>query len=212
MGQNSKYTLMVEKTAHKHTRFKIVDCFTHFELHLRIGRYMSKKAALAWVDENASYIDSEIARQQGQRDTLAARLGELRLLGRCIDASDRGLLGLAKREFRAYLDERVPRLANAMGVEYKSIRVNRALTRFGSCSAKNSLNFSLMLAFLPYEEIDYIIVHELAHIRHKNHGANFWALVGEHCDRYKAIDARIKAANMPYLLRYLLAYEGGLGL
>jgi predicted metal-dependent hydrolase len=56
-----------------------------------------------------------------------------------------------------------------------SFRFNKS--RWGSCSYKNSISFNYYLAKLPIELIEYVVVHELAHIKHKNHGRDFWALV-----------------------------------
>ncbi|OPY78702.1 MAG: WLM domain protein [Syntrophorhabdus sp. PtaU1.Bin058] len=57
------------------------------------------------------------------------------------------------------------------------IRITSAKSRYGSCSADNRLSFSWRLIMAPYPVIDYVIVHELAHIRHKNHSKRFWGFV-----------------------------------
>jgi predicted metal-dependent hydrolase len=64
-----------------------------------------------------------------------------------------------------------------------SFRFNK--TRWGSCSYKNSIVFNYYLAKLPEDVIEYVVVHELAHIKHKNHQKNFWALVGEFLPDFK---------------------------
>lgn len=63
---------------------------------------------------------------------------------------------------------------------YTGIRIKDIRTKWGSCSSKGNLNFNYKLQFLPTHLIDYIIVHELCHLKEMNHGENFWKLVG-HC-------------------------------
>ena len=71
-----------------------------------------------------------------------------------------------------------------------SFRFNK--TRWGSCSAKNSIIFNYYLAKLPLDIIEYIVVHELAHIKHKNHQKEFWALVEEYIPDYKKRIKRLR--------------------
>lgn len=79
----------------------------------------------------------------------------------------------AKRE----LPRRVACYAAIMGVEPTGITITGAQKRFGSCSGKNRICFSWRLMGYPDEAIDYVVVHELAHIVHKNHGQAFYALI-----------------------------------
>lgn len=81
---------------------------------------------------------------------------------------------------KAYLPPRVALWAGRMGLTPSAVKINAAKGRFGSCSGKNSLNFSCLLMRYPPEAIDYVIVHELAHIVHKNHGPAFHALVAQY--------------------------------
>ena len=78
---------------------------------------------------------------------------------------------------RRRIEPLVERYAAQMGLRYAGIRVTAARTRYGSCSGKNSLCFSCHLAELPQEAVELVAVHELCHIRHKNHGARFYALL-----------------------------------
>lgn len=75
------------------------------------------------------------------------------------------------------IPQRVAFYAGLMGLSPTGVRITAAKTRFGSCSAKNSLCFSFRLMRYPQQAIDYVVVHELAHICHKNHGSAFHALV-----------------------------------
>jgi predicted metal-dependent hydrolase len=76
----------------------------------------------------------------------------------------------------AFLPERVAYWAAQWGLQgqYVAVKVSRARKRWGSCSSKGSLNFSWRLMMAPIAVVDYVIVHELAHLRHHNHSAAFW--------------------------------------
>lgn len=74
-----------------------------------------------------------------------------------------------------YIDQYAPK----WGLKVNSLRITSAKTRWGSCSAKNTLNFSYRLAMLPPEAFEYVVVHELAHIRHHNHSSAFWSFVAQ---------------------------------
>ncbi|MBQ9165573.1 MAG: M48 family metallopeptidase [Oscillospiraceae bacterium] len=86
---------------------------------------------------------------------------------------------------------KVAHYAAIMGVSPAGITITGAKTRFGSCSAKDRLCFSWRLMTYPEEAIDYVVVHELAHIRHKNHSAAFHAFVAsvlpDHLERRKLL-------------------------
>ncbi len=68
---------------------------------------------------------------------------------------------------------------------YKSIRINSAKTRWGSCGANNTLNFSWRLAMTPLLSIEYVVAHELAHIKHHNHSKAFWQFLEQMMPHYK---------------------------
>lgn len=90
-----------------------------------------------------------------------------------------------KKKAEEYLPGRVRYFASIMGVEPTDIKVTSAKKRFGSCSTKNSLCFSYMLMLYPEEAIDYVVVHELAHIKHKNHQKGFYNEIQKVLPDYK---------------------------
>lgn len=78
------------------------------------------------------------------------------------------------------IPQRVAYYSARMGLVPTGVHITCAEKRFGSCSSKNSLCFSWRLMQYPPEAIDYVVVHELAHIRHHNHSAAFHALVAKY--------------------------------
>jgi len=85
----------------------------------------------------------------------------------------------------SFLPDRVSVYEGIMGCNSRSVRVSRARSRWGSCSADNRLAFSWRLMMAPPAVIDYVVVHELAHIQEKNHSSRFWSLVGNICPDYR---------------------------
>ena len=96
---------------------------------------------------------------------------------------------LAKRD----LTEKVQAFARRMGVTPGNMKINGAKTRWGSCSAQKSLNFSWRLIMADDGVADYVVVHELAHIIEMNHSARFWAVVESVLPDYRERKARLKA-------------------
>lgn len=115
----------------------------------------------------------------------------------------------AKREIESacrvlakqYLPERVQTFAAGMGVLPSAVRITSASTRFGSCSGKNSLNFTWKLIFAPPDLIDYVVVHELCHIRQHNHSVRFWAEVESVLPDYREREQRLKEFGRQLLLQ-----------
>ena len=86
---------------------------------------------------------------------------------------------------REILPRKVAYFAERMGVRYGRITITSAKTRFGSCSSDGDLSFSYRLLMYPNEAIDYVVVHELAHIKEMNHSPRFYAVIEEQLPDYK---------------------------
>ena len=90
-----------------------------------------------------------------------------------------------RNEAAKLLNERVAKYAGLMGITYESVRLSEAKARWGSCSAKDNLNFAWRLIMCPIAVIDYVVVHELSHVTYKNHSPAFWARVKTVLPHYK---------------------------
>ena len=72
-----------------------------------------------------------------------------------------------------------------MNVKYTRLKIKDNSTRWGSCSSKGNINFSLYLVAFPIDIIDYVIIHELAHLKEFNHSKKFWEIVMNMDNDYK---------------------------
>ena len=92
---------------------------------------------------------------------------------------------LLRKKAKEILPQKVDYYSSIMGVEPIGVKINSAKKRYGSCSGKNSLNFSLYLMDKDERFIDYVVVHELAHIVHHNHSKDFYSLIEKYMPDYK---------------------------
>jgi predicted metal-dependent hydrolase len=84
-------------------------------------------------------------------------------------------------EAKRVLSQKASFFASKNKLHFSEVKINRSLSRWGSCSRKKSLNFSLYLLLLPEKLIDYVVLHELAHTVEMNHGEGFWRLLDRLC-------------------------------
>jgi len=89
-----------------------------------------------------------------------------------------------KKQGIEYLETRIPFWAERTGLVPSRIKYNRATTRWGSCNSKKQINMNWKLICHAPHLIDYVIVHELCHLRHMNHSDQFWDLVGSFMPEY----------------------------
>ena len=90
-----------------------------------------------------------------------------------------------REKARALVTERVQYYAPLIGVTYNQIVIRAQHTRWGSCSNKGNLNFNCLLALVPPEVLDYVVVHELCHRKELNHSERFWNEVTKILPDYK---------------------------
>lgn len=140
-------------------------------VEVRAPQRLDEKKIRAFVESRQSWIEKHLARQQ---EIIAAHPEP--------DEEQRKAL---IQKARDVLPGKVVRYSAQMGLTPTRITITGAKTKFGSCSGKDSICFSWRLMQYPDEAVDYVVVHELAHIRHKNHGKAFYALIESVLPDYK---------------------------
>lgn len=99
-------------------------------------------------------------------------------------------------EAKELLPGRIAEIAQALGFRYNSVSIRNTVSKWGSCSSRNDISLSLHLMRLPDELVDYVIIHELCHTVHKNHGPQFHDLLNMHtAGRHAAFRNQLRQYN-----------------
>lgn len=104
-----------------------------------------------------------------------------------------------RQEARTHLQERIQHYSERMGVEPRQLELRNQRTRWASCSPNQTLSFNWRLVMAPPNVIDYIVVHELAHLQEQNHTNRFWHIVSQYDPNYQAHAEWLKE-NSPKLI------------
>ncbi|MFH0713874.1 MAG: SprT family zinc-dependent metalloprotease [Candidatus Micrarchaeota archaeon] len=107
----------------------------------------------------------------------------------------KALTGFYKREARKLFEERVALHAAALQVQAGDIAIRGQTTKWGSCSKRGNLNFNWKLAMAPLYVIDYLIIHELSHLKHFNHSKAFWQTVEQFCPGHNTCEEWLEKNN-----------------
>jgi predicted metal-dependent hydrolase len=137
---------------------------------------------------------------QGTRCGVQRVAGELRVTSRDGSAEEirRVVVRWYKRAAREWLAERTRHLALRANIEPPRFVVSSAMARWGSCNSRREVRLAWRLVKAPLSLIDYVICHELAHLRHMNHSSAFWAEVARQCPDYARLRAELFATDHLY--------------
>ncbi|WKY47234.1 SprT family zinc-dependent metalloprotease [Eubacteriaceae bacterium ES3] len=108
------------------------------------------------------------------------------------DQLKKGMVSLYRDLARNLLIKKTVDYGQKMGVFPLKLKINKARTRWGSCSSSGNLNFSWYLIMAEESAIDYVVVHELAHLIQMNHSTEFWEIVEGYCPDYLGAKEKLK--------------------
>jgi predicted metal-dependent hydrolase len=164
------------------------------------GWQPSQPAKNRWQDgETIDFLGDQLVLrvEQGLFVTPAQRLGrELWVFvvhGSKTIHIEQAVLRWYRQEAEQFFKQRAEHYAPLLNVLPRAIKLSEAKTQWGSCTAQGSVRLHVHLIRLPQRLIDYVVVHELAHLRELNHSAAFWQLVESVCPDYAILRSELKA-------------------
>ncbi|MDK2081421.1 M48 family metallopeptidase [Aliarcobacter butzleri] len=160
-------------------------------IEIKSNIYFSLYDAKILVEKRKNWLENAIKKvsKNALLEDEFLYLGEVKKLQ---DYNIKNLDKFYKNEIEKILPNIVETFSKKMDLYPTSISYRKNKRTWGSCNFKNGLNFNILLMKFPLEIMQYVIIHELSHIKHKNHSKNFWNLVEKYCPNYKQIEKEFK--------------------
>jgi len=175
----ARMTPVVHRTIRSRRRTLALQITEEGHLVVRAPRSLNDTQIRRFIEEKTDWIERKIRQISARALTAPAPLSP---------EEEKKLKFLARDAFI----ERSCLYAAKMDVSFEKIRLNSAKTRWGSCGPHGNLSFNWKLIQAPTEILDYVVVHELAHLIERNHSPRFWAKVAEFCPGYKSAKRWLK--------------------
>jgi predicted metal-dependent hydrolase len=169
---------------HPRARRYVIRVSDDGSLRVTVPRWGSKREAAAFVEQERAWIAKQQRRVEQNR---LARAGRPTLLDSLADQA--ALKARAKRE----LPLRLLELAAAHRLSVARISIRNQRWRWGSCSRRGHICLNWRLVVMPPDVRDYVLIHELMHLKRMDHSAKFWKLVAEICPEYQSARAYLRA-------------------
>ena len=178
---------LIKKRTTKHTYLRIKG---HDSIQITSSLSFTKKEAFDLINKKAQWILKAI--QKKEENFLSEN--EFYFLGiKHKNLDNRDLDKFYKNEAKKIIPPLVEEFSKKMNLFPTSIKYRKNKNTWGSCNYKNGLNFNTLLVKFPLEVIEYVVIHELAHIEHKNHSKSFWNHVEKYCSDYKSREKLLKS-------------------
>lgn len=153
--------------------------YNTLEVKVTASKYVPEAVIKAYVFSHSAWIRSKL--------DFYLRKGPVK---KSVPLSSAEYLNLKNKTIQL-ITPKLTHYRNLLQVNYKSVTVRNQKTRWGSCSRQGRLNFNCRLCLLPDELIDYVVVHELCHLKELNHSKRFWAHVASILPNHKLLRSQI---------------------
>lgn len=191
------------------------------QVTVTVPRFVSSRQVARFVAEHQEWITLQQNKTKKAQEALSVEREELMLRGRtypfrleigrtktAVEFDGKSILVRApsesheivrpalekwyKSEAKKYLPARAELLGDVMGVDIQNVSIRSQRSRWGSCSSRRNLSLNWRLIMAPDWVSDYVVYHELAHLRQLNHSSKFWAIVAEYVPNYKEAEKWLK--------------------
>ncbi len=171
---------VLKKIRNRHTYLRVK---SDSLLEISTNIFFTKKDAQKLVEHKIQWIEECLKHYEKK----ALNSNKYSFLGQeyNLDMNQKELDEFYRKNAKEIIPKLVQKYSEKMNLFPTSIKYRKNKNTWGSCNYNNGLNFNTYLCKFPIEIIEYVVIHELAHIKHKNHSRKFWNLVGFYCEDYK---------------------------
>lgn len=175
----SVYNMNMEKIIRSDRKTISVEISPELEVIVRAPKRMKQRDIDRFIDDHREWIEKhiELRKQRSKNRPPEPTLTEIECL---------------KNKAKEILPKKVFFFSELMNVEPKGVKITSAKKRLGCCSSDNRICFSYRVMQYPDDIIDYVVIHELAHIKEHNHSGRFYDVVKRYCPDYKDRERRMK--------------------
>lgn len=160
-------------------------------LEIKANVYFSLNDAKKLIEKKLEWIEKSLLKleEKSLKEDEYLYFGEIKKLS---DLNIKNIDLFYKKDIVNYIPFLVEKYSKQMDLYPSSIAYRKNKRTWGSCNHKNDLKFNILLMKFPIEIMEYVVIHELAHIKHKNHSKKFWDLVKVHCPNYREVEKLFK--------------------
>jgi len=171
---------LIKKTRNRHTYLRIKSSNL---IEISSNIFFTLNDAKKLIDNKKIWIEHRInsIKKESLKSNEYLFLGEKYIKNSLLKNIDE----FYREKAKEIIPELVSKYSKQMNLYSTSIKFRKNKNTWGSCNYKNGLNFNILLVKYPIEIVEYVVIHELAHIKHKNHSKKFWDLVEVYCPDYK---------------------------